>query len=221
MTTRGWSVSSLAVLAAAAALSVLGTVSCARSPTPSAPTAAAAKAFLDTVNQTMLKLGVAQNQAGWVQQNFITDDTEALAARINQHYYDAIGRFAKESTRFDAVDLPADQRREINVLKTLLVMVTPSDPKESEELATIMARLESAYGKGKWCADPSKPDACLNIDDVTKIMATSRDPRPVRRSSRCWCGSWAASTSWSTTPASTRASRSSRCARATGISSST
>src|SRR5438876_7210726 len=83
MTTRGWSVSSLAVLAAAAALSVLGTVSCARSPTPAAPTAAAAKAFLDTVNQTMLKLGVAQNQAGWVQQNFITDDTEALASRIS------------------------------------------------------------------------------------------------------------------------------------------
>jgi len=186
MTTRGWSVSSLAVLAAAAALSVLGTVSCARSPTPSAPTAAAAKAFLDTVNQTMLKLGVAQNQAGWVQQNFITDDTEALAARINQHYYDAIGRFAKESTRFDAVDLPADQRREINVLKTLLVMVTPSAPKESEELATIMARLESAYGKGKWCADPSKPDACLNIDDVTKIMATSRDPRRLREVWEGW-----------------------------------
>ena len=31
-----------------------------------------------------------------------------------------------------------------------------------------MARLESAYGKGKWCPDPAKPDACLNIDDVTR-----------------------------------------------------
>ncbi len=28
-----------------------------------------------------------------------------------------------------------------------------------------MARLESTYGKGKWCADPAKPDACMNIDD--------------------------------------------------------
>jgi len=29
------------------------------------------------------RLGVEQNQAGWVQQNFITDDTETLAARVN------------------------------------------------------------------------------------------------------------------------------------------
>ena len=36
------------------------------------------------------------------------------------------------------------------------------------------------YGKGKWCPDPAKPDACLNIDDVTKVMATSRDENELR-----------------------------------------
>ena len=49
-----------------------------------------AKTFLDTVNQTMLKLGIEASQAGWVQQNFITDDTEALGARtqpaVHRHH---------------------------------------------------------------------------------------------------------------------------------------
>src|SRR5947207_14730253 len=119
-------------LAAAAVLVALGTLSCARNQTPPAATAADAKSFLDNVNQTMLKLGVEANQGGWVQQNFITDDTDALAARSNQRYIDAIARFVKDATRFDRLDLAADERRQLNVLKTSLVMVDPSAPNEAE-----------------------------------------------------------------------------------------
>jgi peptidyl-dipeptidase A len=170
--------------AAAATVLVMG---CSAGPaTPPAPTAADAKAFLDTVNQTMLKLGVVENQAGWVAQNFITDDTEGISARVNQEYIDAIAKFAKDSTRFDKLELPADQRRMMTVLKTSLVMATPSDPKEAEELTTIMARLEAAYGKGKWCPDQLKPEDCLNIDDITKVMATSRDPKRLREVWEGW-----------------------------------
>src|SRR5712691_7391000 len=173
-------------LAAAAVLTTLGTLSCARNQPPPPPTATDAKAFLDHVNQTMLKLGVEQNQAGWVQQTYITDDTDAVAARANQRYIDAVASFVKDATRFDKLDLPADQRRQLNVLKTSLVMVTPSDPKESEELTTIMARLESAYGKGKWCTNKADPDTCLNIDDITKLMANDRDPKRLREAWEGW-----------------------------------
>ena len=148
-----------------------------RGPASAPSTAADAARFVETVNDTMLRLGVEQSQSGWVQQNFITDDTEALAAHANQRYIETIARFAKEATRFDRVDVPADQRRQLNLLKLSLVMATPDNPKEAEELTKIMARLEAAYGKGKWCTNPEKPDTCLNIDDITKVMATSRDPR--------------------------------------------
>jgi len=164
-------------VATAAVLITLGSLACTRNQTPPEPTPADAKAFLDTVNQTMLKLGVEANQGGWVQQNFITDDTEALGARTNQRYIDAVARAVKETPRFDKLDLPADQRRQLTVLKTSLVMATPSDPKEAEELTTIMARLNGIYGKGKWCNDPKNPDTCLNIDDITKVMADVRDPK--------------------------------------------
>ena len=171
---------SLAVSAALAAI----TLGCAQPAPP--PSAADAKAFLDRANAALMKLDVIANQSGWVSQNFITDDTEAIQAHINQEATEAAVRLAKDAAKYDAVTLPADERRQMNILKTALVMVTPSDPKEAEELTTIMARLEATYGKGKWCKDESKPDTCLNVDKVTEIMATSHDEKRLREVWEGW-----------------------------------
>src|ERR1700704_2365698 len=162
------------------------TIACAQTPSKAAPTVADAKAFLATANATTLKLGIEQGQAGWVQQTFITDDTEAIAARANQAANEAGSKFAKESTKYDHVEVPADQRRQLNLLKVSLVLATPSDPRESDELSKIMARLESAYGKGKWCPDPSKGDLCKNIDDVTHILAIPGDEKALRAAWEGW-----------------------------------
>lgn len=155
-------------------------------PRASGPSAADAKSFLDTASETTLRLGIEQSRATWVQETYITDDTEILAAHANQAANDAGARFAKEATRYDRVQVPADQRRELNLLKVGLVVATPSDPKKSGELSAIMARLESDYGKGKWCSDPAKPDTCKTIDDVTRIMAASRDEKALRAAWEGW-----------------------------------
>jgi peptidyl-dipeptidase A len=152
----------------------------------SAATPADAKTFLDATNATVLKLGIDAGRASWVQQTFITDDTEVIAAQANQLANEAGVRFAKEATKYDRGELPSDQRRQLTVLKTALVLAPPSDPKESDELSKIMARLESAYGKGKWCADASKPDTCKNIDDVTRIMAAGGDTTALRAAWEGW-----------------------------------
>jgi peptidyl-dipeptidase A len=162
---------------------------CAQGPSTSSstpPSAAGAKAFLDNANATTLKLGIQQGQAGWVQQTFITDDTEAIAARANQAANEAGAKFAKESVQFDHVQVSPDQRRQLNLLKVSLVLATPSDARESDELSKIMARLESTYGKGKWCADPSKPDACKNIDDVSRILSTPGEEGTLRAAWEGW-----------------------------------
>ena len=57
--------------------------------------------FLAEVNDTMLKLGVEQQQAGWVYSTFITQDTEALNAAPTRRYIDAIAKYAKEAAEFD------------------------------------------------------------------------------------------------------------------------
>jgi peptidyl-dipeptidase A len=158
----------------------------ANSSVSAAPAAADAKGFLERTSGTMLTLGIAQSQAGWVQQTYITDDTDAIAARSNQTYIDAVARFAKEAVKYDHVSVPADQRRQLNLLKLSLVMATPSDPREAEELTKTMARLEAAFGKAKWCPQPSVPETCQNIDAITKTLATSRDEPQLRAAWEGW-----------------------------------
>src|SRR5262249_43639347 len=127
------------------------------------------KKFMNDVNEMLLKLGTEGSQAGWVSETYITDDSSALNARANQRLIDATARFAKDSVKFDKVEMPPDLRRGLSLLKVSLVMATPSDPKEGEELTKIAANLDAAYGKGKYCADPKKPDTCLDINKITDI----------------------------------------------------
>ena len=65
-------------------------------------------------------------------------------------------------------------------------MATPADPNEAEELTKIASRMRSTYGKGKWCPDAAKPEACLNIDDITRVMAMSRNEPELRRVWEGW-----------------------------------
>jgi peptidyl-dipeptidase A len=149
-------------------------------------TADDAKQFLSTVNDTLRRLGIAANQAGWVAQTFITPDTEALDARATREFTDALARFAKESTRFRDAQVAATERRQLDLLKYSMVLATPSDAAESEEVTRLNTKMRSTYGRGKWCPDPAKPASCLNIDDITKIMASSRDPKELQRVWEGW-----------------------------------
>jgi peptidyl-dipeptidase A len=151
-----------------------------------APTASDARKFLDEVDATFTRLSLDASRAGWVAQNFITTDTEALDARATQAIADASSRFAKEAVKFDRVEVPPDQRRQLNLLKVSLVLATPSNPKEAEELTTLVSSMRGAYGKGKWCPDAARPDRCLNIDDITKVLATSRNETEIRRAWEGW-----------------------------------
>jgi peptidyl-dipeptidase A len=171
----------LRLLLTVAGAGMLGVaIACSGARPGGAPTADEARAFLTRVNETMLRLGNEAQQADWVYSTYITDDTQALTARAEQTYIDAIARFAKDAARFDSLDLPADERRQLNLLKLSLELVTPSDPKLAEEVTKLGSSLEGTYGKGKWCQDPAKPDSCLDIEKITDIMATSHDPARLR-----------------------------------------
>jgi peptidyl-dipeptidase A len=153
---------------------------------PPSPGPQEAQRFLEEVSATMKRLGVAASRAGWIAQTYITDDTEALDARATQEYTDAVARFAKEAIRFDNVELPPAERRQLERLKLSLEMVTPADPKEAEELTQLVARMRGVYGKGKWCPDRAVPASCMNIDDITRVMAVSFDEMRLRQVWEGW-----------------------------------
>lgn len=151
-----------------------------------APSAADARAFLAGVDETMTRLWTSQNQAGWIAQTYITPDSEAVEARVNQEVIEAVARFAKQSTRFDGVQVTPEERRQLNLLKLSLVMAAPDNPPEAQELTTTATRMRGVYGKGKFCPDPKNEASCLNIDAITKIMANSRDEPELRRAWEGW-----------------------------------
>jgi len=132
-----------------------------------------ARKFIDDVEQKLLVLGVDSARADWVKSTYITDDTETLAAKLDERAIAATVEYAKQSTRFDGLELDPVTARKIKLLKLSLTIATPSDPKESEELTRIVAGMEGTYGKGKYC--PSGPESCKDLEDLSKILAQSRD----------------------------------------------
>jgi peptidyl-dipeptidase A len=150
---------------------------CAGANSAAPPTAADAARFLQDVDTQLLELGVGLSQAGWVQQNFITVDTEAMNARATKAYIEAVARYAKAAVKFQGLELPAEQRRQLDLLRLSLVMAAPSDQKEATELTTIAARMDGAYGRAKWCQDPKDSSTCLDEQTIIQIMANNRDPK--------------------------------------------
>lgn len=151
-------------------LTVAGLTGCSQG--GSKPSAESAKPFLDAAEKKMNDLFLESAQASWVQANFITQDTEALSAVANERAIAYGVELAKEAAKYDGVDLPAEERRKMDLLKRGLTLAAPSDPTESKEVTKIAAGLEATYGRGKYC---KTPDKCLDIDQITEIMKTSRN----------------------------------------------
>ncbi len=145
------------------------------SKTPSGPpTEEEARQFFNQVDADLRRLWVARDRAGWVNETFITDDTEQLAAAGEEATAEYLGRKIPEATRFDSLSLPPDLARMRYLLKISQTIPAPSDAALRGELAGIETWMTSTYGKGKYC--PSRLNGkCLTLDDIEDIMAKSRD----------------------------------------------
>jgi len=145
-----------------------------------------ATAFVRSVNETMLALKQRQQQAGWVAATYITPDTQAISARANQAFIDAVARSAKDAARFGDVQVAPDIRRQLDILHTTLTVVTPAEEGAATELTRLMAKMEATYGSGRWCGDPRQPSSCMDVEAITEVMASSRDPRRLREVWEGW-----------------------------------
>ena len=143
-----------------------GVASTAAPPGPGgkSPTAAEAKAFIEDVETRLLAFGIASDRADWVQQNFITEDTEQIAAGAKKDLIAAVTDFALKAKRFDGVKLPSDVRRKFDLLRLAVELPAPSNAADQTELTDISAWLESTYGKGKYCPPGAGSRSALWLD---------------------------------------------------------
>ncbi|HET8923425.1 MAG TPA: M2 family metallopeptidase [Candidatus Acidoferrum sp.] len=149
-----------------------------------APTAAEAQKFVEDAEQRLFDLRVKASRAGWVQENFITDDTEQISAEAGEALNTASTKYAKEARRFDGLNLSPELTRKRLLLELATGFPAPDDPKAQKELAQILASLDGEYGKGKWCPEGEK-GKCLDVTAEEKLMAESRDPEELKRA---WIG---------------------------------
>src|SRR6266699_1193153 len=150
--------------------------------TSTSPTVAEAEEFMKRAEARLAELSLKVNQANWVHDNFITDDTEALAAAANDENTAATTELVERAKRFDGVRMPAQLARKFLLLKLSLTAPGPKDPALRKEMTEIAASLESDYGKGKYCDASGK---CLDITAIEKIMGESRDPNQLKE---LWTG---------------------------------
>ncbi len=124
----------------------------------------------------LLDLWIAKERAAWVQSTNITDDTEAIAAFFSDRMIEGTMRLAAEATRYDGLPVPPDVARKLKLIKLSLETPAPRDPELRREATTILTSLESDYSKGKYCRAAGGPDACLDLEQLSAVLASSRNP---------------------------------------------
>jgi peptidyl-dipeptidase A len=147
---------------------------------PARGTAAEAEKFVTDAEERLKALAEEAGRAEWIKNTYITEDSEILAAQANQRAISAAVEYAKQATRFDGLDLPADTARKLKLLKLALTLPAPSDPKLASELTRIVSEMEGVYGRGKYCRAPavaSTAQDCPDINALSRVMAESRDPK--------------------------------------------
>ena len=143
----------------------------------SAPTVAEAQQFIAGAEKRLEALGKKAARAGWVQANFITVDTQKIAADAYSDLAAAVTELALGAKRFEGLSLPPDDARKLKLLKLQLAAPAPSNPAERDELSALGASLEADYGKGKYCRMVAGKEQCLDIDSASNIIGSSRDPK--------------------------------------------
>jgi peptidyl-dipeptidase A len=142
-----------------------------------APTAEEAKRFVEQVDKDLRRLWVARDRAGWVNQNYITDDTEALSAAGEEATAAYVTEAISKAHKFDGVKgIDGDVARQLLLLKLAQVVPAPSNADERRELAELQSGMTAIYGKGQYCPAANSPlgPKCLKLDDLSRVIKKSR-----------------------------------------------
>src|SRR5882757_6070046 len=143
------------------------------------PTPEQAQKFIDDAESQLSDLADQQQRADWINQTFITDDTDALATDANSEQSEVTTKLALDAKKYDGLPMPATYERKLHLLKLQLTLPTPSDPTLLREENGLKTEMQSTYGKGKYCPQ-SKPGTCYDLTAMEKLMGESRDPEELK-----------------------------------------
>lgn len=148
-----------------------------------APTAADADALVARAEKEFADFSLDASRIAWVNATYITDDTDALAAKSGAIGTEMGVRYALEAAKFDSVKgLSYDTRRKLDILKNGLTLPAPTRPGAAQQLSDISTRMASSYGKGRG----TKGGQPINGSDIEAAMGSSRDPNELKEMWVSW-----------------------------------
>ena len=119
-----------------------------------APTVADAQAFVKAAEADLFKTVLLQSRADWVNNTYVTEDSDAVSAYFGGMLTEKQVKYAKEAARFAQVPgLDYDTTRKLNILRSALSLAAPDRPGAAEELSTLTVGLQSMYAKGRATLD--------------------------------------------------------------------
>ncbi len=139
------------------------------------PTEAEARAFFTRANAELKASWTTRDKASFVNQTFINDDTDFLAAQTSERSMEVMARLIKESEKFRGMKLPPDLDRMMMLLRIADTFPPPDDAKARSELSQLSTELQSLYGKGEHCYSKGKEKKCEKLDGLGETLAKTRD----------------------------------------------
>jgi len=120
----------------------------------------------------------------WVNATYITDDTDALAAKSGGELTAYAVKLALEAAKLrDAPGITPETRRKLDVLRVALPIAAPTNPPGAAlTLAGLVTKMSSNYGKGKGTLG-GKP---ISGSDIEAAMGTERDPERLKEMWVSW-----------------------------------
>ncbi len=148
-----------------------------------APTVADAEAFLAKAEKDLFDFSVEGAKVAWINSTYITDDTDALAAKYGEIGTEKAVQYALDAAKYQNVaGLSAETRRKLDILRGGLVLPAPTTEGAAKELSEIATRLNSAYGKGKGTLNGKE----INGSDIEAAMGTNRNPEELKEMWASW-----------------------------------
>ena len=140
------------------------------------PGVADVRAFLERADAELGQMSKEVAPVFWEQATNITDETNAAAAEAGAYATKLAVSLANESKEYKDVGLPGDLARKMQRLQSGVTIPAPSAEGAAEELSQITTGLEAAYGTGTFAYQGEE----LNLDQLSTIIETSRDPAELR-----------------------------------------
>jgi peptidyl-dipeptidase A len=147
------------------------------------PSLMTARQVLDQAQAELADVGIRAERARWVNNTYITDDTDIIVEQANMEEMQAQLKWAKAAARFDdVVGLPEETRRMLGFLKSDVTLPPPSGEGGALRLSGLASTLNSLYARGQGRLD-GKP---IGGTEIEAAMTSVRDPEKLQEMWTSW-----------------------------------